>query len=277
MNQQGIFFQLVVVAMLSGVLTIIAPCILSLLPIMLGSSLSGSSRWRPLVVVSGMIASFAGFGFVFAASTTFLGVSRETLRNLATVLIFVFGLALVFPVVYDRFVAMVTGWWSRVRPSRPNTVPVQREGLTGAFALGASMGVAWVPCAGPVLGIILTIATVERNLLGGTILFLAYALGAGIPMLIIGYGGKWVVTKVRWLATKAELVRRISGALLVLMAVAMFFGWDRQIQIAAFSVFTDTTAIEERFLDMTFSHDQMDDMNTNAVNPADFMPTLPPR
>ena len=270
------FFTLVSLAALSGVLTIIAPCILSLLPIMLGSSLGGGSKFRPLFVVLGMVASFTAFGFIFAASTNFLGLTREAVRTLATILIFLFGLALVFSQTYDRLVAQVRAGWHKLAGRPTASLPIRREGLRGAFTLGASMGVTWVPCAGPVLGIILTIATIQGNLIGGTILFFAYALGAAVPMLLIGYGGAWVVRKVRWLTAKVETIRKIAGAILIVMAIAIFFGLDRRIETAAFSFFANTTAIEEDILDRTFSEDTDMGQLKNAPLPPTDMPLLLP-
>ena len=277
------FFSLFLLSIFAGVLTIIAPCILSLLPIMLGSSLGGGSKWRPFFVVFGMIASFAAFGFIFAASTSFLGLSREAIRNAATILILVFGLALVFPHHYDRLVAAFQAQLSKIRLRMRNgqplspSLPKKRDGLWGAFTLGGSMGIAWVPCAGPVLGIILTIATVEGNLIGGTILFIGYALGAAVPMLLIGYGGKWMVEKVRWLASRAETIRRVAGVILVIMGIAIFFGIDRRIETAAFDFFADTTKIEEAIIGNVFGGSEMEDMMNKPFPPTDMPVLLPDR
>lgn len=263
--------NLIVLALVSGVLTIIAPCIISLLPIMLGSSL-GHHRLRPLVIVLGMVSSFTLFGLFFAFFSHFLGLNRFQLRDVSVVLILLFGLSLLFPHQYDRLVAALRSGWSRLGlamrggqlpPPRP---PKNRQGLWGGFTLGASMGLAWTPCSGPILGLILTIGASQQEFWRPLVLFLAYALGAGIPMLVIGYGGQFIVGRVRWLATKAELIRRIAGGVLTVVAVAMVWGWDKEIETRLFNLFPDTTAIEGRLLE----GQPMPDLQ----NPADTMPVL---
>ncbi|PIS05264.1 MAG: hypothetical protein COT81_02070 [Candidatus Buchananbacteria bacterium CG10_big_fil_rev_8_21_14_0_10_42_9] len=245
--------NLILLSILAGFLTIIAPCILSLLPIMLGSSLN-QNRWRPLFIVLGLITTFSIFGIIFIASTSFLGLSREGLRSIAIGLIFVFGLALVFDKTYTKiyswFKAKFTTLKMKVMPSSNTPKPViQRKGLWGGFTLGASMALVWVPCAGPVLGIILTVASVQQELTIGLILLAAYAVGAAVPLLIIGYGGQWIANKVRWFATKAELVRQFAGALLIITAFLMFFGLDRKLETKLFDILPDTTAIESQIID----------------------------
>lgn len=263
--------NLIALALVSGVLTIIAPCIISLLPIMLGSSL-GHHRLRPLIIVLGMVSSFTAFGLFFAFFSQFFGLSRFQLRDVSVVLILLFGLSLLFPHQYDRLVAAVRSAWSRLQLAMrggqlpPPKPPKNRSGLWGGFTLGASMGLAWTPCSGPILGLILTIGASQQEFLRPLILFLAYALGAGIPMLVIGYGGQFIVGRVRWLATKAELIRRIAGGVLTLMGIAMVWGWDREIETRLFNLFPDTTAIEGRLLE----GQPMPDLQ----NPADTMPVL---
>ncbi len=268
--------NLILLALASGVLTIIAPCIISLLPIMLGSSL-GHHRLRPLVIVLGMVASFTAFGLFFAFFSRFLGLNRFQLRDVSVVLILLFGLSLLFPHAYDRVVATLQSAWSRLcMAARGGTLPPpkqpkNRQGLWGGFTLGASMGLAWTPCSGPVLGLILTIGASQQEFLRPLILFLAYALGAGIPMLVIGYGGQFIVGRVRWLATKAELIRRVAGGVLTVMALAMVWGLDREIQTRLFNLFPDTTAIEGKLLERQIPEvEQMPDKK----NPADLMPVL---
>lgn len=269
-------FNLIALALASGVLTIIAPCIVSLLPIMLGSSL-GHHRLRPLVIVLGMVSSFTAFGLFFAFFSRFLGLSRFQLRDVSVVLIFLFGLSLLFPHAYDRIVAALQSGYSRLRmaarggvplPSKP---PKNRQGLWGGFTLGASMGLAWTPCSGPILGLILTIGASQQEFWRPLILFLAYALGAGIPMLVIGYGGQFIVGRVRWLATKAELIRRIAGGVLTVVALAMVWGFDKEIETRLFNLFPDTTAIEGGLLERQMPEvEQLPDKK----NPADLMPVL---
>lgn len=270
--------NLLVIAVASGLLTIAAPCILSLLPVMLGSAL-GQHRLRPLFIVLGLVSSFTAFGLIFATFSTFIGLDRTQYRAISTWLILIFGLALLFPHQYEKITSAIRSLWSRFRlaisggnlpPPRP---PVPRTGLKGGFLLGASMGLAWVPCAGPVLGVIFTVASSQEQYGRAALLFLAYALGAGLPLLVIGYGGNWVAAKTRALAGKTELLRRVAGAILTIMGILMITQWDRRLEISAFGLFPNTAKIEESILERQIPADDMG----NIVDPAEKMPVLPPR
>ena len=268
--------SLLALSAFSGALTIAAPCILSLLPVMLGSAL-GQHRLRPLFIVLGLVSSFTAFGLAFATFTRFFGLNRVQFRQIAVWLIFFFGLALLFPRQYERISAGLKSLRSRlILRMRGGNLPVPtlhrpRAGFRGAFLLGASMGLAWVPCAGPVLGVIFTIAASQEAYGTAALLFAAYAVGAGVPLLVIGYGGNWIAAKTRFLAGKTELVRRIAGALLATMGLLMMTELDRRLEISAFGLFPNTVGIEERLLE-----EQMDELPMGElVDPGQKMPVLP--
>lgn len=269
---------LLLIALASGGLTIAAPCILSLLPVMLGSAL-GQHRLRPLLIVLGLVTSFTAFGLVFAVFTTFIGLDRTQYRNISVWLILIFGLALLFPQAYEAVTSQLRSRWSRFKlllsggrlpPLKP---PKVRTGLRGAFVLGASMGLAWVPCAGPALGVIFTVASSQEQYGRAALLFLAYAFGAGLPLLVIGYGGNWIASKTRALAGKTGAIRRVAGAILTIMGILMITQWDRRIQISAFRLFPNTVKIEERLLKRQMGEEPMGPL----IDPAAKMPVLPPR
>lgn len=270
--------SLLVLALVSGLLTIAAPCILSLLPVMLGSAL-GQHRLRPLLIVLGLVTSFTAFGLVFAVFTTFIGLDRTQYRNISVWLILIFGLALLFPHAYEAVTSQVRSMWSRLTlrlaggQLPPPKVPKIRRGLRGAFLLGASMGLAWVPCAGPVLGVIFTVASSQEQPGRAALLFLAYALGAGLPLLVIGYGGNWVARQTRALAGKTGAIRRVAGAILTIMGILMITQWDRRLQISAFRLFPNTVKIEERLLERQMGEAPMGPL----IDPGSKMPVLPPR
>lgn len=269
---------LIFLALTSGLLTIAAPCILSLLPVMLGSAL-GQHRLRPLFIVLGLVSSFTVFGLIFASFTTFLGLDRKQFRQLAVWMIFLFGLALLFPRVYDAVVSHLRSGWSAVKlnlrggqlpPAKP---PRTTAGLRGAYVLGASMGLAWVPCAGPILGVIFTVAALQQAYGTAALLFFTYALGAGVPLLVIGYGGNWIAAKTRTLASHAETLRKVAGAILTVMGFLMITQLDRRLEISAFNLFPNTAEIEDRILQRQLRGSEMPPL----VNPAEKMPVLPRR
>lgn len=217
-------------ALLAGVLTIAAPCTLPVLPILLGTSLGRSSRTRPLFIALGFVLSFAGIALAFSVFSHILGIDPDTLRNIAVGMLVVFGLLMLWPHLFEGLSAHLSARLNR----HAWAVPGGHDGGTG-FLLGAALGLVWTPCAGPVLGAILTtIATAEFGW-GGVLLF-CYALGAAIPMLAIAYGGQAVSTRVRSVARIAPLLQQGFGIVVIGFAAAMYWQYDT-VLVAWFSGF----------------------------------------
>ena len=103
-------------------------------------------------------------------------------------------------------------------------------GNFGGFVLGLVLGLIWTPCAGPILGSILTLIATQGGTATAGILLIAYAIGAGIPMLLIAYGGQYITAKIRFLSEYANRIQQIFGLLILLLAVAMYFQYDLVLQ-----------------------------------------------
>jgi cytochrome c biogenesis protein CcdA len=212
----------VVLAFAAGLLTIAAPCVLPLLPVVLGGSVGdASSRTRPLWIVAGFVAAFAGFTLAFSAYASWLGLTPDRLRRAAIAGLLVFGVLMIWPApmrVLGRYggpLASAAARWGGAG-----------RGAAGALLLGASLGAVWTPCAGPVLGAILTLLATAPSGESAAALLLSYAAGAGVPMLVIGYGGQWAVRRVRAVAAHLPLLQRLAGVLVIAVALAMAFQVD---------------------------------------------------
>ena len=110
-------------------------------------------------------------------------------------------------------------------------------GNFGGFVLGVMIGIIWTPCAGPVLGSILTLIATSTDVARAGILLIAYAIGAGLPMLIIAYGSQYVTTKVRILARYSRMLQQVFGVLILALAVAIYFQYDLVIQAKLLDLF----------------------------------------
>jgi cytochrome c biogenesis protein CcdA len=102
-------------------------------------------------------------------------------------------------------------------------------GNMGGLVLGMTMGAVWTPCAGPVLGSILTLVAMAHDLGRATTLLLCYSVGAGIPMLAIAYGGQHMTTRVRRVARHAARMQLVFGELIILTAIAMYFQYKTMV------------------------------------------------
>jgi cytochrome c-type biogenesis protein len=213
----------IVFALLAGIVTIAAPCTLPVLPILLGSSLAKPSRSRPVFMALGFIATFAAFTLVFNVVATVFGLDPDQLRTAAIGLLLVFGLLMVWPGLYHRIspsIASVTGGWTSSGSGK------RYDGAIGGFVLGTTLGLVWTPCAGPVLGSILTLLSTQASPAWSATLLFCYAIGAAIPMMAIAYGGQYAVKHVRNLTPYTERLQQAFGVLVVGFAVAMFFQYD---------------------------------------------------
>lgn len=208
-------------AVLAGVVTIAAPCTLPVLPILLGTALGNQSRVRPIFMALGFIATFATITLAFHFVTTLFGLDPDQLRNAAIALLAAFGLLLVWPGLYERLSPAVASVAGRITGhSRP------ADGALGGFLLGTTLGIVWTPCAGPVLGSILTLLATEADATKAGTLLLAYATGAAIPMLAIAYGGQFASQRVRSFAPYTHRVQQVFGVLVLTFAGLMYFQYD---------------------------------------------------
>lgn len=222
-------------AILAGILTVAAPCILPMLPILLGASVGQQSKQRPLLIVAGFIASFAASSLILSALVNSLGLSPNTIRNTAVLLLAMFGLFMLWPKPFELLTLKLSG-----AINKAGKIGNGQGNLSGLF-LGFVLGIIWTPCAGPVLGSILTLIATQGSTGKSAILILAYALGAGIPMLIIAYGSQYITAKVRWLAKYSTRLQRIFGVLILLLALSMYLQYDTKIELALTQAFPQSS------------------------------------
>lgn len=260
-------FSLFFIAFIGGFLTIAAPCILAVLPIILGSTLGNQSRLRPFFIVLGLTVSFTAFGVIFQQVTSLFGLSNNTLRNIALVFLVLFGLALIFPKVFERAIFQIQNFFNRFVGQKSTIFPnkeQEKKGLLNGFLVGASLGLVWVPCAGPILGAILTLAVTQHDLGKIVLLMLAYSLGAGIPMLIIAYGGNWVISRMKFLKQRGAPIQQISGVLLLAGVVFIALGLDIKIADKLADFFPSFSHFEQNLVDSSGINKQLDSNNTKA-------------
>lgn len=213
----------ILLAILAGVLTIAAPCILLPLPILLGTSVGQQSRTRPLFITLGFVLTFAVLGLSLNFIIQNLGLSPNALRNSAAIVLAIFALFMIWPNLFEKITLHFSGLINRAGQTAGS-------GNTGGFIIGIVIGIVWAPCAGPILGSILTLVAQQQDLARAGILLTAYAIGAGLPMLAIAYGGQALTTKVRRIAPYAKRLQQGFGVVILLLALAIYFQYDTLLQ-----------------------------------------------
>jgi cytochrome c biogenesis protein CcdA/thiol-disulfide isomerase/thioredoxin len=205
------------IGFLAGVITAVSPCVLPVLPIVLAGSASAGSRRRPFAVIAGLVVSFTLFTLAASSLLSSLGLPQDLLRNLAIAMLFVLAATLLFPQLAFLL-------------ERPFAFMTRRRGRDlGGFALGVSLGLVFVPCAGPVLATITALSAEHKISFDTVLLTLAYAVGAAVPMLLIALGGQRISRRMR---AQSLNFRRAMGVLLAGAAVAIIFNASQSLQTA---------------------------------------------
>ena len=220
---------LIGIAFLAGLITAISPCVLPVLPILLAGGASGR---RPYGIIVGLVGSFSVFTVIGASLLDSLGLPADALRNLAITLLLVLAATLLFP----RLAALAERpllFFGR-RPPRTNS---------GGVVLGASLGLVFVPCAGPVLAAVTALSATGGGGLETFFVALAYACGAALPMLAIAAGSLRLADGVGVLRRHAEGTRRVAGAVIGVAALAIALGADQRFTTAVPSY---TEALQNR-------------------------------
>jgi len=206
---------LLAIGFVAGVVTAISPCVLPVLPILLAGGATGR---RPLAIVAGIVVSFTVFTLFAAWLLDLLGLPTDLLRNLAIALLLLVAATLLWPRLGELLARPLLAL-TRRRPGE----------LGGGFFLGASLGLVFVPCAGPVLAAVTVIAARREVGLDGLLLTLSYAAGAAVPMLAVALAGQRAARSLR---SRAVTVRRVAGVLVGVAALAIAYGVDQDLQTA---------------------------------------------
>ncbi|NNM54830.1 MAG: cytochrome c biogenesis protein CcdA, partial [Spirochaetales bacterium] len=211
-------------AFLAGVVTIVSPCVLPILPVVLSGSL-GSGKLRPWGIITGFIASFTLFTLTLSSIVQIFHVSPDILRWVASGFILLFGLVMVIPQLKEAFMALA----SRITASstRPRKA---KGGYFSGLLLGFSLGLVWTPCVGPIMASVVSLAMSQAVDAGAVFITLSYSVGAAVPLLLLVLGGQGLLKRFPGLVKNTGKIQKIFGVVMVLTALALFTGFDRTVQ-----------------------------------------------
>ncbi len=208
---------------LAGVLSTLSPCVLPLLPILMGSAAS-THRLGTFALVGGLMLSFTLIGVGLGSLGGSVGLEQDTLRVVGGVLLILFGAVLYSSRLQDRFGAAV----SRLGVGQGLLARFSLDGLHGQFLLGMLLGIVWSPCVGPTLGVAITLASQGQALAQVAAVMLMFSLGAGLPLLAIGMLSRQALGRWRGRMMEAgQKARKLFGVALLLIGVLVLSGADK--------------------------------------------------
>lgn len=212
---------------LAGLLTALSPCVLPVVPLIVGSSLQ-RSRLGPALIALGLVLSFTGVGAILMATGASAAVSDSLLRPLASTLLIVAGIVLISKKLQSLLATLLTPLAARADRGLQATDGI---GLPGQFLAGAMLGILWSPCIGPTMG-----ATLALGAKGGlnsqvVLSMLLFGMGAATPIIAVAYGAQSLLASRRaQLLRTAEYGKAVFGVCIVLIGVITMFGADKTIE-----------------------------------------------
>ncbi len=237
---------LLVLAYLGGILTIVSPCILPVLPFVFARADRPFAR-SGLPLLGGMAVTFAAVATLAAVAGGWAVDANQYGRAIAMALLALFGLTLIFPRLADRLMRPLVALGAKLSTSAQSAADVKDAPILSSLLLGVAIGLLWAPCAGPVLGLILTGAALNGANVGTSLLLLAYACGAATSLaLALAVGGRVFAAMKRALGA-GEWIRRGLGVAVLAAVVAIALGLDTGM-LTRLSL-SNTTALEQALVD----------------------------
>jgi cytochrome c biogenesis protein CcdA len=210
----------IVFGFLAGALTLLNPCVLPVLPIVLASSL-GADKRGPLFLTAGMAASFVAIGLVLARLGPAIGLTPETVASAAALVLVGFGLVMLVPALNTRFATATAGIANR---ADGGLTRLDQSAPLGMVLGGMLLGAVWSPCIGPTLGGAIALAASGENLAQAAAVMIAFALGVSAVLLGLAYGARGALQRRQgWMRTIAGRAKPILGIAFVLTGLALWF------------------------------------------------------
>jgi cytochrome c biogenesis protein CcdA len=218
---------------LAGALSTLSPCVLPLVPILIATAVA-AHRFGAYALALGLMISFATVGIFIATVGASLGIDQAVFRQVAAVILILFGIMLLSVKLQERFATATSG----VSAAGDSLLAkVNLDGLHGQFVVGLVLGVIWSPCVGPTLGAATTLASQGQNLAQIALLMAIFGLGAGVPLVILGSLSRATLMRVRGkLFAAGKAGKTILGVIMLLLGLAILSGLDKTFEAWVVSI-----------------------------------------
>lgn len=236
---------LLLVSFLAGTLTVLAPCILPMLPIIIGGSLAAehSVAWRrTLVIIASLSVSVIVFSLLLKGTTALLGVPQAIWQYISGGIVILLGINFLFPAIWARISGRL-GLQQRIDASLG--VATKQSGTFGAIMTGAALGPVFSSCSPTYALILATILPVSFGL--GLLYLTSYALGMSLALLLLAYFGRSLTRRLGWSIDETGWFRRTLGVIFVVVGIGIIAGWDKALQswLLERGVYDGTSGLEK--------------------------------
>lgn len=232
------------ISLLAGVLTVLAPCTISLLPVIVGGTLSGGSNFkRVLRVTLSLGVSVILFTLVLKVSSLFINIPQSVWQNISGMIIFILGLLMVFPALWKKIPFL-----GKVSQSSNKLIAVgyQKQNFFGDILTGAALGPVFSSCSPTYFLILATV--LPRSFSEGLVYLFAYTFGLCTALLIVTLAGQKLLEKFGVAADPQGMLKRGIGIIFLLLGIAIFVGYDRKLELAVANNIFDITKVERALL-----------------------------
>lgn len=240
------------ISFVAGVLTVLAPCILPLLPIIIGGSVSGGSKVRAYTVIGSLVASVILFTLLIKVSSVFLDVSPDTWKYISGLILGVLGVTMMFPNIWESL--PLIGKLS-VSSNKLLGSGMQRKSFVGDVIMGAALGPVFSTCSPTYFVILATV--LPSNFFLGVVYLAAYSTGLGLALLAISLFGQKLADKLAVTSDSRGVFKRSVGVVFLLVALLIVGGYDKKLQVWVSGNVFDVTKLEQKLLRTT------EDMNVS--------------
>jgi len=219
--------EFLIISFIAGLLTILAPCVLPLLPVIIGGSLTDKkpSKWTPIVITTSLAISVILFTLLLRASTVLIGVPDSFWKWISGGILIIFGIITIFPALWEHVsikLKFSTGSNKLLGKS------VQMEGQGKNVAIGAALGPVFVSCS-PTYAVILAVV-LPVSFARGMIYLTAYSLGLAVILLALAYTGQKFASKLAWATDPNGWFKKFLGILFVTVGIMIITGFDKTIE-----------------------------------------------
>ena len=252
---------LLITSFIAGILTVLAPCVLPLLPIIIGSSVSSNAKWKPFVITASLAVSLTLFTLLLKASTLLIDIPPQFWKNVSGGIIIFFGLITLFPNLWSDF---STKLGLSTKSDTLLEKSTEKGGLLGAILIGMSLGPVFASCS-PTYSLILA-TVLPVNFLEGMVYIIVYALGLSSVLLLISFLGRSLVNKLKVVANPNSTFKKVLGILFLIVGLAIITGFDKKVETAILdSGYFDITKVEQNILEKNMPKDLKLDSFTSPV------------